>query len=352
MDFGLFCLMNQRSGTQTVIDILSHTSEQVQAAEMAGFKTAWFAEHHFSNYSLTPSPLMMVAHMAAQTTKIQLATGVLVLPLYHPARLLGEIGMADQMAQGRLVLGIGSGYQPFEFDRFGLNLEEAKDRTLEMLEILEAGLTETEVSFDGQYISQANTQINVRPVENRMPEVWVAGGHPDLLLKAARKNYTPIITGRLFGPEFLVAQKEYCSQFWTQSGHSPTKMNFSTLGAAHICETKAEARDFAENLRFQARLAFQLRHRTEVLENGMLVESPLENELSLDEIVDNLIVGDAETCAEKCVEVIKKVNPKHMALYFTIGSVTHDRAMHSIETFGSEVIPAIEKEVGSLALLN
>ena len=101
--------MNKRSTTQTVHDILSQTSEQVQAAEKAGFKTAWFAEHHFSNYSLTPSPLLMVANMADITTKIQLGTGVLVLPLYHPARLLAEIGIADQMAQGRLVLGIGSG---------------------------------------------------------------------------------------------------------------------------------------------------------------------------------------------------------------------------------------------------
>ena len=348
MDFGLFCLMNQRSTSQSAQAILSQTSEQVKAAETAGFKTAWFAEHHFSNYSLTPSPLLMVANMAALTTKIQLGTGVLVLPLYHPARLLAEIGMADQMAQGRLVLGIGSGYQPFEFERFGLDLEEAKDRTLEMLEIIEGGLTRSEISFRGTYIHQAETQINVHPLDNRMPDIWIAGGHPELLLKAAEHNYTPIITGRLFGPEFLVEQKDYCSQFWTQSGKSPEQLNFATLGAAHICNSKAEARDFAENLRFQARLAYQLRHRTEVLENGMLVESPLENELSLDEIVNNIIVGDAETCAEKCVEIIRRVKPVHMALYFTIGNISHVRAMQSIEVFGSQVIPAIEKEVGPL----
>ena len=351
MDFGLFCLMNKRSTTQTVQDILSQTSEQVQAAEKAGFKTAWFAEHHFSNYSLTPSPLLMVANMAAITTKIQLGTGVLVLPLYHPARLLAEIGIADQMAQGRLVLGIGSGYQPFEFERFGLKLEEAKDRTLEMLEIIEEGLTQPEVSFNGKYIRQAETQINVHPVENRMPDIWIAGGAPDLLLKAANKNYTPIITGRLFGPEFLVSQKEYCAQFWAQSGKDPAKMKFATLGAAHVCDSKAEAREFAENLRFQSRLAFQLRHRTEVLEDGMLVERPVDNELSLDEIVENLIVGDAQTCAEKCLDIIRRVKPVHMALYFTIGNISHTRAMKSIETFGSQVIPAIEKEIGPLNML-
>ena len=83
----------------------------------------------------------------------------------------------------------------------------------------------------------------------------------------------------------------------------------------------------------------------------MLVERPVDNELSLDEIVENLIVGDAQTCAEKCLDIIRRVKPVHMALYFTIGNISHTRAMKSIETFGSQVIPAIEKEIGPLNML-
>ena len=60
MDFGIFNLMNRRDRSQTVASLISNTVEQVQAAETAGFNIAWFTEHHFSNYSLPPSPLLMI----------------------------------------------------------------------------------------------------------------------------------------------------------------------------------------------------------------------------------------------------------------------------------------------------
>ena len=348
MHFGIFCLMNQRSSEKEPRQILAEAVEQVQAAEAAGFEIAWFAEHHFSNYSLAPSPLMMVAHVAPTTSTIRLGTGVVVLPLYHPARLLAEIGLADCMSDGRLILGIGSGYQPFEFERFGLDLSEATDRTLEMLDLLEKGLTEDSVSYNGKYIQQADAQINIRPLQNRKPDIWIAGGNSDLLKRAAIKNYAPIVTGRLFDADFLVQQRNYCAQHWSEAGKDPTSMRFSTLGAAHVCDTSKDAHVFADNLRFQSRLAFQLRHKKEALENGMLREEPIPEELSLDQIINNLIIGDIDICVERCINIIESVRPTHMALYFGVGNVPHSKTMQSIERFGSEVILRIEKELGPL----
>ena len=67
---------------------------------------------------------MMVSACAPVTKTIKLATGVLVLPLYNPARLLSEIAFADAVCEGRLVLGLGSGYQPYEFEQFQVDLAE------------------------------------------------------------------------------------------------------------------------------------------------------------------------------------------------------------------------------------
>ena len=117
MEFGLFNLMGYRERGKTTRDIMRETVEQVRLADRGGFAMAWFAEHHFSNYCVCPSPLMMAAHCAGVTERIKLATGIVVLPLYNPARLIAEIGMVVALCDGRLVLGVGSGYQPFEFDR-------------------------------------------------------------------------------------------------------------------------------------------------------------------------------------------------------------------------------------------
>src|SRR3546814_10142920 len=95
MDFGIFSLMNRRGRSQGVRQTVAHAVEQVQAAESAGFAIAWFTEHHFSNYSLSPSPLMMIGHVAPQTLRLRLGSAVVLPALYQPARLLGEIAFSS-----------------------------------------------------------------------------------------------------------------------------------------------------------------------------------------------------------------------------------------------------------------
>ena len=115
---------------ELVDDAIRHT----RIAESLGFGRAWFAEHHFSNYSLCPSPLMMVAHAAAATERIRLGTAVIVAPLHTPARLLGEIGLADSLSGGRLDLGIGNGYQHFESAKAIHSMELWTERVVPMVE--------------------------------------------------------------------------------------------------------------------------------------------------------------------------------------------------------------------------
>src|SRR5439155_10512305 len=83
MEFGVFILAQQRGYHQSSQQVIRNAVEQTVTAEAAGFDTAWYAEHHFNNYSLCPSPLMMVAHCAGVTKRIRLGTAVCVLPLYH-----------------------------------------------------------------------------------------------------------------------------------------------------------------------------------------------------------------------------------------------------------------------------
>ena len=105
MDLGIFNLMQQRGADVTSSELVDDAIRHTRIAESLGFGRAWFAEHHFSSYSLCPSPLMMVAHAAAMTERIRLGTAVIVAPLHTPARLLGEIGLADSLSGGRLDLG-------------------------------------------------------------------------------------------------------------------------------------------------------------------------------------------------------------------------------------------------------
>ena len=101
MRFGLFNLLQKRDTAKLDREIFEEMIEQTRLAESMGFETSWFGEHHFSTYSICPSPLVAAAYCAAHTERIKVGTGVLVLPLYDPVRVVQEIAMVDAMSNGR-----------------------------------------------------------------------------------------------------------------------------------------------------------------------------------------------------------------------------------------------------------
>ena len=174
MDFGIFNLMGSREADKPAAQVFGEVAEQTRLADELGYTIAWFAEHHFSNYCLCASPLMMVAHCASITKKIRLGTAVVVLPLYNPARLAAEIATADALSNGRLMLGIGAGYQPYEFERFGVDIAQNLEMTDEFCDILDLAFSRDFFSYNGKHYQMPDTHIAARPVQNPLP-IYVAG---------------------------------------------------------------------------------------------------------------------------------------------------------------------------------
>jgi alkanesulfonate monooxygenase SsuD/methylene tetrahydromethanopterin reductase-like flavin-dependent oxidoreductase (luciferase family) len=149
------------------------------------------------------------------------------------------------------------------------------------------------------------------------------------------------------GLDFLRQQRHQCEENFRSAGVDPKELRFATLGYAHVTESRERALAFADNARFQNRLASSLRRRAEAMdENGMLREIAAPDDPPLETIVQNLIVGDVATCIERCVAHIRAVRPVHMALYFALGDMPQREVLRSIERFAGEVIPGIEKELG------
>src|SRR6202165_4979845 len=169
MEFGIFNLMGSRDPEKPTAEIFAEVAEQTRLADELGYTIAWFAEHHFSNYCLCASPLMMVAHCASITQKIRRGTAVGVLPLYNPARHAAEIATADALSNGRLLLGIGAGYQPYEFERFGADIAENLEMTEEFCQILDLAFSRDFFSYHGKHYQMPATHIPARPEQTHLP---------------------------------------------------------------------------------------------------------------------------------------------------------------------------------------
>ena len=348
MEFGVFILAQQRGYHQTSAEVIKNSIQQTVAAEEAGFDAAWYAEHHFNNYSLSPSPLMMVAHCGGLTKRIRLGTAVCILPLYHPLRLLAEIGLADTMTDGRLELGIGSGYQDFEFRRFDSKLEEAGARFAEMYDILKLGMREKLLTYDGKFYQIPPTVISVRTIQQPTPPMWVTSMNPktwarglvngDNLLVTVLQNGLPAIRNLRSG---LEAAAEGV-------GRSLSDTRISFLRCAYASDDQREIDSYLDNARFQRRLSETLKSRREHTDDSYLIkEEPSPNDQSFEELRANLPVGNVNRVIDRMLEEIETLKPTQVMIQTQLGDFDQKTMLKQIELWGTRILPALRKAVGS-----
>ena len=348
MHFGYFGLMGYRERGTPSHRVFQEHIEQVKHADQLGFEIAWFAEHHFSNYCICPSPLIMAARCAGETSTIKLAPAVVVAPLYQPARLLAEIGMVDCLTDGRLVLGVGSGYQPYEFERFGQDLATARPMLEEFLDMLELAFAGDTFTYDGEHYQMPSTHISARPV-NGMPEIWIAGDNEFGHRLCARRGHAAMFTGRWLGAEYQAEMRQRVASSYIAEGRDPETMPLGVQRFMCVTESRDETMDYVDNARHQMRLASALRRRAEVMDGAMMNEIPIVDEVPIEEMADKLLVGDCETVAQRLCDEIRASRPSHMMFHFQVGGSSHAQALNTMEKLMSDIKPLVERELGPLA---
>src|ERR1700733_6029117 len=118
-----------------------------QAGDEYGYDHIWVVEHHFEDYSYCPDNFVYLAHLAGLTKRIKLATGAVIVPWnIQPLRVAEKAALLDTLSGGRAILGIGRGLSRREFNQFGINMDESRDRFDEaapmILDALETGVME------------------------------------------------------------------------------------------------------------------------------------------------------------------------------------------------------------------
>ena len=352
MQLGLFNLMTLRDHPDGAIGVMRDTKKMVQTAEELGFDVAWFAEHHFANYSSSPSPLMMCSYASGWTSKIKLGSGVIVLPLYNPLRVAQELAVADTQSEGRLIIGLGTGYQQYEFDRYDVNLNDRVDVFLEYWNIIEQALVEGRAEYKGKYISLLDTFFALGTQQRPLPPIFVTTSHPRLLDRMKRWGATPFIAASTLGSPVLYKMADGLGQAWRSIGEDPAAKPLAIMQYVSITDSRSEALEAAERARYVGRMAHFLRQaELPLAANGFIRDEPFEGEYTLDEFADNMVVGDPHLVAGKVIDNIKRLNPSNYTCNFSFGCMPIERAHRSIVRFKKEVLPLVEAELGPIALI-
>lgn len=179
---GLFTGQNPAGGAP----LYHQAVELAVAAEASGFDTFWVSEHHGLADGYLPSPLTLLAAVAARTTSIELASGLATAPLYHPVRLAEDAAVVDQLSGGRLLLGLGLGYSQHEYDTFGVDEAGRGARLADLVRFLRQAWTGRELDWDGACLQARSVRVTPRPARAGGVPVWLGGYAPAAVRRAGR----------------------------------------------------------------------------------------------------------------------------------------------------------------------
>jgi probable F420-dependent oxidoreductase len=168
-------------------------ARRARLAEDAGFESIWVGDH-IALPADAPDPadeprleaVVALSHLAALTSRIRLAFGVIILPQRQPVLMAKQIASIDVLSKGRLIVGIGAGYVEPELHAMGVTLAERGARVDEYLEAMRVLWDEPTASFDGRFVGFAGVMSRPRPVQRPYPPL-VLGGHSAAAMRRAAR---------------------------------------------------------------------------------------------------------------------------------------------------------------------
>ena len=154
--------------------------------EEAGLDSIWVGDHIAFHIPVIES-LSLLSFCAAATERIELATGVLLLPLRNPTLTAKMTGTIDMLSNGRLILGVGVGGEfPPEFEAVGSPIAERGARTNEAIEILRRHWSEGAAEYRGEHFQFGKVKIEPKPLRPGGPPIIVGGRKAVSMKRAGR----------------------------------------------------------------------------------------------------------------------------------------------------------------------
>ncbi len=267
---------------------------QAVHAEAVGYRGVGIPEHHLLNILLVPSPLQLAVKIAAHTQHILLVTSVCQLPIRDMRVFAGEVVQAQALCDGRLMLGVGKGAFGFETARFDVPIEETKALFEEDVRLLEALLTEEEVSWNSPRYSFAPLTIMPRP-EDPIP-LMAAVMNPIGIEAAAKAGYHVQTTPLGGSHQQLVDQVTAFTRGKAAAGR-PLDTRLSLQRGMFLVNNDKERRHIAELAHTYYKSFDNVFGGPGIVDKGII--RPLPRQQTVDELAANLLLCGKDEMIER-----------------------------------------------------
>ena len=312
--------------------------EQAVLAEKFGYSTISIPEHHLVNILMMPSPLQMAVKIASITKKINITTGIAVLPLHDMRTYAGEVATADILTDGRLILGVGRGAFAWEMKNLGTPIETSKEKFVESLEVLQKLLKEKEVSHKGKYYNFEPITIMPRPISKSI-QIMIAAMDLNSIKDAASRGFHVQSTVLSGDKELLVQRVNAFKEGCEILGEEGKLLKLSMQRMAYLAKDEKDAEE-------KNRLAYEYYKRFDNMFTGpgkvkRGVVEPLERNQTYEEMKKNLLICPVNEMIDK-LSIYAEAGVDEIIISSSFGQNQND-LIESMHRISEEIIPYFKK---------
>jgi probable LLM family oxidoreductase len=342
IEFGLYTFVENtpdRTGaTLAPRERMANLLEEAALADQVGIDVFGIGEHHRADY-LASTPAVVLAAIAARTTRIRLNSAVTVLSSDDPVRVFQEFATLDLLSNGRAEIIAGRGSFIESFPLFGYELHDYDALFSEKLELLMKLRTEERVTWQGRFRAPLDDQpVFPRPVQDPIP-LWIAvGGTPQSVVRAATLGL-PMALAIIGGsPERFVPYTDLYREAWQKAGRDPSTLQLSINSHGFIADSTAAAAEAAFH-------PYMYQMGKIGRERGW--PPPTKHQYDAERSPKGaILIGDPQAVIDKILWEHELFGMTRFTIQFSVGSMPHREMLRSIELYGTVVAPAVRKALG------
>jgi len=316
---------------------LKELMEEIKLADELGLDIFGIGEHHRPDYAVS-SPALILAAAAMVTKNIKLSSAVTVLSSDDPVRVFQNFSEIDLLSNGRAEIMAGRGSFIESFPLFGYDLEDYDELFNEKLDLLMKLNQNEKITWKGKHRASINDRgIYPRPYQSKIPIWLAAGGTPASAARAATLGLPlmlAIIGGR---PEQFVQFLNLYKETAKKTGKEISSLQFGVNNHFYVSENSQTAAD--EFYPYYAEMMNRVGR-----ERGWQPLSKQQYEYSRSP-KGALMVGSVQEVIDKILYEHELFGNTRFLAQASVGNVPHKMIMHSIELFGTKVVPVIRKEI-------
>ena len=310
--------------------VVRNVVDEAVLADQVGLHSIGIGEHHRDDFAIS-SPEMVLAAIASRTENLRLGSAVTVLSSDDPVRVYERFSTLDAVSNGRAEVIVGRGSFTESFPLFGFDLADYEGLFEEKLALFAKLREGGPVSWDGQLAQTLHDVTVYPPIENGKLTTWVAvGGSPNSVVRAARYGL-PLFLAIIGGPVARFAPyADLYRRALSELGQAPAPIAYHSFGHVADTDEQAQAEFFEPYMNQMRRLGGERGW-------GDIDRAHFERELA----TGSMAVGSPETVARKIADGLSALDAQRFHLKFSTGELGHPQLMHSIELYGTKVVPLV-----------